>query len=64
MRNAPGITVTSEIAAVLMEEGIAHLFYISNNQSDTKGKIPKNIPKKRNGSTKHEKAKKASLITY
>ena len=58
LRNATDVTVTSEIAAILMEEGIAHLFYISNNQTVTKGKINQSIPKKRNGSTEHDKGKK------
>ena len=40
-----------------MEEGIAHLFYISNNQTVTKGKVTHSIPKKRNGSTQHDKGK-------
>ena len=39
LRNATDVTVTSEIAAILMEEGIANLFYLSNNQTVSKGKI-------------------------
>jgi len=57
LKNATDITVTSEIAAILMEEGIAHLFYISTSQTVTKGKISQAIPKKRNGSTQHDKGK-------
>ena len=57
LKNATDVTVTSEIAAILMEEGIAHLFYISNNQTVTKGKVTHSIPKKRNGSTQHDKGK-------
>ncbi len=58
LRNVTDITVTSEIAAILMEEGIAHLFYISNNLTVTKGKITQSIPKKRNGSSQHDEGKK------
>ena len=57
LKNATDITVTSEIAAILMEEGIANLFYISTNQTVTKGKVNHSIPKKRNGSTQHDKGK-------
>ena len=57
LRNATDVTITSEIAAILMEEGIAHLFYISNNQTVTKGKITQSIPKKRNGSKQHDEGK-------
>jgi protein pelota len=59
LKNATDVTVTSEIAAILMEEGIAHLFYISNNQTVTKGKVTHSIPKKRNGSTQHDKGKES-----
>ena len=58
LKNATDITVTSEIAAILMEAEIAHLFYISNTSTVTKGKINQSIPKKRNGSTEHDKGKK------
>ena len=55
LKNATDVTVTSEVAAILMEDGIANLFYISNKQTVTKGKITQSIPKKRNGSTQHKK---------
>ena len=58
LKNATDVTVTSEIAAILMEAEIAHLFYISNTSTVTKGKINQSIPKKRNGSTEHDKGKK------
>ena len=57
LKNVTDVTVTSEVAAILMESDIAHLFYITDKQTVTKGKITQNIPKKRNGSTKHEKGK-------
>ena len=57
LRKASDITQTSEIAAILMEEGIANLFYISNTQTVNKGKVNLSIPKKRNGSTQHDKGR-------
>ena len=57
LRSVTDVTVTSEVAAILMEEGLAHLFYISSNQTVTKGKVTQSIPKKRNGSTQHDKGK-------
>ena len=59
LKSVTDVTITSEIAAILMENDIAHLFYISNKQTVTKGKITQTIPKKRNGSTKHDKGKEA-----
>ena len=41
-----------------MEEGIAHLYFINNNQTVLHGKINQSIPKKRNGSTQYNKSKK------
>ena len=64
LRNVTDITITSEIAAILMEEGTTHLFYISNNLTVTKGKITQSIPKKRNGSLQHDEGKKNFLIRY
>ena len=40
-----------------MEEGIAHLYFISNNQTTLHGKITQSIPKKRTGSSQHDKSK-------
>ena len=40
-----------------MEEGIAHLYFISNNQTTLHGKITQSIPKKRAGSSQHDKSK-------
>ena len=40
-----------------MEEGIAHLYFISNNQTVLHGKITQSIPKKRTGSSQHDKSK-------
>ena len=57
LKRATDITQTSEVVAILMEEGIANLFYISNTQTVNKGKINLSIPKKRNGSTQHDKGR-------
>ena len=50
-------TLTSEVAAIMMEEGVAHLYLITNNQTVLQGKITQSIPKKRAGSTQHDKSK-------
>ena len=39
-------TLTSEVAAIMMEEGVAHLYLITNNQTVLQGKITYSIPKK------------------
>ena len=57
LKSVTDVTVTSEVAAILMENDIAHLFYITDKQTVTKGKITQIIPKKRNGSTKQDKGK-------
>ena len=41
-----------------MEEGVAHLYFITNNLTTLKGKVTQTIPKKRTGSSNHDKAKK------
>ena len=57
LKKATDVTQTSEVVAVLMDEGIANLFYLSNTQTINKGKINMSIPKKRNGSTQHDKGR-------
>ena len=57
LRKATDVTQTSEVVAILMEEGLANLFYITNTQTVNKGKINLTIPKKRNGSTQHDKGR-------
>ena len=57
LRKATDVTQTSEVVAILMEEGIANMFYITNTQTVNKGKINLSIPKKRNGSTQHDKGR-------
>ena len=55
LKNVTDITVISEIAAILMDTKISHLFYITNTSTITKGEISQSIPKKRIDSTKHDK---------
>ena len=57
LKKATDITFTSEIAAILIDSEIAHLFYISSTSTITKGEITQSMPKKRTGSTKYEKGK-------
>ena len=57
LKKATDVTQTSEVVAILMEEGIANMFYITNTQTVNKGKINLSIPKKRNGSTQHDKGR-------
>ena len=57
LKNATDKTITSDVAAIIMEEGIAHLYFISNNQTILHGKITQSIPKKRAGSSQHDKSK-------
>ena len=57
LKKATDVTQTSEVVAILMEEGIANLFYLTNTQTVNKGKINLSIPKKRNGSTQHDKGR-------
>ena len=57
LKKVTDITVMSEIAAILMDSEIAHLFYISTTSTITKGEITQSMPKKRSGSTKYEKGK-------
>ena len=57
LKKATDITFTSEIAAILIDSEIAHLFYISSTSTITKGEITQSMPKKRAGSTKYDKGK-------
>mmetsp|Transcript_2169 Transcript_2169/g.2940 ORF Transcript_2169/g.2940 Transcript_2169/m.2940 type:complete len:424 (-) Transcript_2169:134-1405(-) len=46
----------AEIAAIVMQTGLAHLCLITGSITVTKAKIETNIPKKRTGSSNHSKA--------
>ena len=54
LKRATDITIMSEIVAILMEAGISNLFYITSNQTVSKGKITQSMPKKKVGFSKHE----------
>ena len=51
-------SIKADLAALIMEEGVAHLYLISNNLTTLQGKVTQSIPKKRTGSTGHDKSKK------
>lgn len=46
----------TELAVILMEEGIAHLFKVGKSTTHLKTKITKSIPKKKSIPTQHDKA--------
>ena len=46
----------SEVAAVVMEEGVAHICYIKNSMTLLRLKIEKNISKKSSGAEIHQKS--------
>jgi len=46
---------TASIAAVVMEEGIAHVFQVSKNTSKLRSKIEKRISKKKSIGSQHDK---------
>lgn len=45
-----------DLAVLLMEEGISHLYLVSNFLTLLKGKVEVSIPKKRKGPSQHDKA--------
>ena len=47
---------SAEIAAIVMQPGLAHLCLVTGSLTVTKSKIELNIPKKRTGSSQHSKA--------
>lgn len=51
------ITGKAEVAAVVLQEGVAHICFITENMTVLRDKIEKSIPKKRRGdSSAHDKA--------
>ncbi len=46
---------TADLAAVVMEMGLAHVCLVTKSMSVTKAKIELSVPRKRPGSTQHEK---------
>jgi protein pelota len=53
-------TISSDLAAIVMEEGVCHIFLISSHITTLKAKIEQTIPKKRKGASQHDK----SLVTF
>eukprot|EP00742_Colponemidia_sp_Colp-10_P004952 GILJ01005290.1.p1 GENE.GILJ01005290.1~~GILJ01005290.1.p1 ORF type:complete len:434 (-),score=75.79 GILJ01005290.1:47-1348(-) len=47
---------TADVAAVVMEEGLAHVCLITGFMTITRARIDANIPRKRKGATGHDKA--------
>lgn len=58
LKAATDPSLTADVASIIMEEGVAHLYFITNNLTTLKGKVTQTIPKKRTGSSNHDKAKK------
>lgn len=56
LRKATDVTVTSDLAAIVMEEGVAHLYLISSHITTLKAKIEQTIAKKRKGPSQHDKS--------
>jgi len=48
-------SITSDLAAILMEEGVAHIYLISSHITNLKAKIEMSIAKKRKGPSQHDK---------
>ena len=55
LRLASDRTVTADLAAILMEEGVAHIYLISSHITDLRAKIELSIAKKRKGPSQHDK---------
>jgi protein pelota len=56
LRQATDPTITSDLAAIVMEEGVAHVYLISSHITTLKAKIEQSIPKKRKGASGHDKS--------
>jgi protein pelota len=56
LHEAVDVVTTSDLAAVVMEEGVAHIFLISSHLTNEKAKIECSIPKKRKGPSQHDKS--------
>ncbi len=48
-------SISSDLAAILMEEGIAHIYLISSHITNLKAKVETSIAKKRKGASQHDK---------
>jgi protein pelota len=56
LKQATDPTITSDLAAIVMEEGVAHVYLISSHITTLKAKIEQSIPKKRKGPSQHDKS--------
>ena len=56
LRESCDVSAVSDLAAIVMEEGIAHIFLISSHITTLKAKIELSIPKKRKGASQHDKS--------
>ena len=56
IKECSNVEQTADVAAFVMDEGVAHLCYIKNNATYIKSKLEKNIPKKKSGSEFHDKS--------
>lgn len=53
----PSTATQADLAAVVMDEGIAHVCLVTNHMTVLRAKIEQSIPRKRRGSsTQHDKA--------
>ena len=57
LRIATDPTLTSDLCAIVMEEGLANLFLISSHITTLKATVTLSIPKKRKGPSQHDKVK-------
>ncbi len=55
LRLASDPSVSSDLAAILMEEGVCHIYLISSHITTLKAKIEMSIAKKRKGPSQHDK---------
>jgi stalled ribosome rescue protein Dom34 len=55
LNDAAGMHKEGQVCAIIMEEGIAHLFLVARNTSKLKAKIEKRISKKKAYASQHEK---------
>lgn len=55
LRLASDPSVSSDLAAVLMEEGICHIYLISSHITTLKAKVEMSVAKKRKGPSQHDK---------
>jgi len=55
LRIASDPTLTSDLCAIVMEEGLANIFLVSSHITTLKATVTLSIPKKRKGPSQHDK---------